>query len=137
MFRSHTISISIRRPWREVYDFLAEPLNLPTWGSNVGTTIEHVSGNDWASTGEMGRVIYRYHPRNEFGILDHAVFREGETPYTVPMRIVENGADGAEVIYTLQQRPGMSDEKFASEVEWVEADLLTLKSLLESRNRVR
>jgi hypothetical protein len=124
--------VSIRCPHRQVYDFLAEPLNLPTWGSNMGATIEHVSGNDWASEGEHGRTIYRYHPRNEFGILDHAVFREGEQPFTVPMRIVANG-DGAEVIYTLYQRPGMTDEEFLSEREWVEADLMTLKALLESR----
>jgi hypothetical protein len=133
MYRSQTIAVSIRYPCRQVYDFLAEPLNLPTWGSNMGATIEHVSGNDWASEGEHGRVIYRYHPRNDFGILDHAVFREGEEPFTIPMRIVANGEDGAEVIYTLYQRPGMTDAEFESETEWVLADLMTLKALLEAR----
>jgi hypothetical protein len=133
MYRSRTITISIRRPQREVYDFLAEPLNLPTWGSTIGASIEHVSGNDWASESENGKLIYRYHPRNEYGILDHAVFREGEEPFTVPMRIAANGDDGAEVIYTLYQRPSMTEAEFDSEAEWVQADLLTLKSLLETR----
>lgn len=135
MYRSTTITISINCPWKQVYDFLAEPLNLPTWGSNMGNKIEHVSGSDWASEDENGRTIYRYQPRNEFGVLDHAVFKEGETPFTTPMRIVANG-EGAEVLYTLFQRPGMSEEAFTSEIEWVQADFLTLKSLLESR-RVR
>jgi hypothetical protein len=133
VYRSTTITVSIRCPWRQVYDFLAEPLNLPTWGSNMGATIEHVRGNDWASESENGRLIYRYHPRNEYGVLDHAVFQEGQTPFTTPMRIVANGEDGAEVMYTLFQRPGMSEEAFASEQEWVQADFLTLKTLLESR----
>jgi hypothetical protein len=133
MYRSQTIAVSIRSPARQVYEFLAEPLNLPTWGSTLGSTIEHVSGNDWVSEGENGRFIYRYHPRNDFGILDHAVFREGEQPFTVPMRIVANGEDGAEVLYTLYQRPGMTDEQFKSEAEWILADLMTLKVLLESR----
>lgn len=133
MYRSRTITISIQRPWRDVYDFLAEPLNLPTWGSSTGSTIEHVSGTDWASESESGRLIFRYFPRNEFGILDHATFREGETPFTIPMRIVANGEDGAEVLYTLYQRTGMTDATFDSETEWVQADFLTLKSLLESR----
>ena len=135
MYRSQTITVSIQCPHRQVYEFLVEPLNLPTWASTVGSTIEHLSGNDWASDTETGRLIYRYHPRNEYGILDHAVFRPGETPFTVPMRIVANG-DGAEVIYTHFQRPGTSDEAFASEAEWVQADFLTLKTLLESRSRV-
>ena len=133
MYRSRTITVSIRRPHREVYEFLVEPLNLPTWGSNLGSTIEHVSNNDWASEGEHGRLIFRYHPRNEYGVLDHAVFGEGETPFMVPMRVVANGEDGAEVIYTLYQRPSMTEAEFDSEAEWVQADLLTLKSLLETR----
>jgi hypothetical protein len=132
VYRSRTITITIRCPQQIVYDFLAEPLNLPTWGSNMGNTIEHVSATDWASTGEHGRIIYRYHPRNEFGILDHALFREGEAPFTVPMRVVANDVDGAEVLYTLYQRPGMSSDEFLSEGEWVAADLLTLKALLEA-----
>jgi len=134
VYRSRTITTSIRRPHREVYEFLAEPLNLPTWAQGLGNTIEHVSGTDWASEGENGRIIFRYHPRNDFGVLDHAVFRESETPFTVPMRVVANGADGAEVIYTLYQRPGMTDAQFESETEWVRADFLTLKTLLESRD---
>lgn len=131
MFRSRTISVSIHRPWREVYEFLAEPLNLPTWGSTLGSTIEHQSGNDWVSTNDAGRVVFRYHPRNDYGILDFSVFAEGQPPRFVPMRIVANGEDGAEVIYTQLQQPGMADEVFESEVEWVESDLLALKSLLE------
>ena len=135
MYRSRTITTSIRYPHREVYEFLAEPLNLPTWASNIGPTIEHVSGTDWASDTESGRVIFRYHPRNPYGILDYAAFQEGEEPFTVPMRIVANGEDGAEVLYTLYQRPGVTDAQFESEAAWIEADLLTLKTLLEARGR--
>lgn len=133
MFRSRTISTSIRCPHQKVYEFLIEPLNLPTWASGVGPRIAHLQDNDWVGEDEQGnRTIYRYHPRNEYCVMDHAVFREGETPHTVPMRIVANGEDGAEVIYTLYQRPGMNDEAFDSEAEWVQADFLTLKALLET-----
>jgi hypothetical protein len=132
VYRSRTITTSIRYPHRQVYEFLVEPLNLPTWASNIGPTIEHMSGTDWSTDGENGRLILRYQPRNEYGILDYAAFREGEEPFMIPMRIVANG-DGAEVIYTLYQRPGVTDAAFESEAAWVEADLLTLKTLLEAR----
>jgi hypothetical protein len=134
MFRSKTITVSIHRPLRDVYEFMAEPLNLPTWVASIGNSIAHVSGTDWAADGENGQRIIRFHPRTEHGILDYAVFREGETPVTMPVRVVANGEDGTEVILTLYQRPAVSDAQFNSDAEWIEADLLTLKTLLESRD---
>ncbi len=47
------------------------------------------------------------------------------------MRVVANGA-GSEIIFTLFRLPGISDEKFAADAEWVRRDLNTLKALLEA-----
>jgi len=47
-----------------------------------------------------------------------------------PMRVVANG-DGSEVMFTLFQLPGMSEEQFATDAGMVEADLRTLKTVLE------
>ena len=49
----------------------------------------------------------------------------------VPMRVVPNG-NGSEVIFTLFQHSGMSDENFAKDQGMVEQDLATLKSVMES-----
>lgn len=136
MFRSETISIAIDCPFQDVYEFLAEPLNLPTWWSNLGGSIRHSGGSDWVSDTSEGPVVIRFAPRNAYGVLDHAIFREGETAVTTPTRVFAND-DGAEITYTLFQRPGISDAVFASELEWVRSDLLALKSLLESRPRPR
>ena len=133
MFRSLTITVPIHRPFRDVYEVMAEPLNLPTWVASLGNTITHVRGTDWVAEGDNGRRFIRYSPRNSHGILDFATFREGETPITMPVRVVANGEDGAEVILTLYQRPGVSDAQFDSDAEWIRADLLALKALLESR----
>lgn len=131
MFRSQTISVQIAVPSQEVYDFIAEPRNLPKWASNLGTLFVQVGERDWATDTPDGRLIFRYAKRNPYGILDHAVFREGETPFTTPMRVFGN-AEGTEITYTLYQRPEMSDAAFASEAEWVQADFLALKSFLEA-----
>jgi hypothetical protein len=132
MFKSRTISIPIYRSYEEVYDFLAEPRNFPSWASNLGADFVQIGENDWATTTRSGRVILRFAPRNAFGILDHQVFVEGKTPLTTPMRLIEND-EGCEIIYTQFQRPGMSEEGFASEVEWVTSDFEALRSLLETR----
>jgi hypothetical protein len=115
-----------------VYEFLAEPLNLPTWASGL-FGIAHVRDNDWRSDTEGGPVMLRFTPRNEYGVLDFGVAPEGTEPVIMPVRVAPNGEDGAELIYTAYQRPGTSDEAFRSETAWIEADLLALKSLLESR----
>ena len=131
MFTSRTISIPINRPYVDVYEFLAEPLNFPSWASNLGADFRHVRGTEWATTTRTGRVILRFAPRNDHGVLDHAVYAEGTTPLTTPMRVIANG-DGAEILFTLLQRPGMTDAEFASEAEWVRSDFEALRSLLEA-----
>jgi len=77
-------------------------------------------------------VILRFSPRNSSGILDHQVFLEGKASLTTPMRLIEND-EGCEIIYTQLQRPGMTEEAFTSEVEWVTSDFEALRSMLESR----
>jgi hypothetical protein len=132
MYRSRTISVSIHCPVKQVYEFLAEPLNLPTWAASFTGKIEHLRGNDWLADIEGNPVVVRYFPRNDLGILDHSVFPEGTEPFTTPMRVVANDVDGTELLYVHYQRPGMSDEIYGSEGEWILADLMALKALLEA-----
>jgi hypothetical protein len=131
MYKSRTISIPIYRSYEEVYEFLAEPRNFPRWASNLGADFVQIADDEWSTSTRNGRVILRFAPRNEFGILDHQVYLQGKTPVTTPMRLIEND-EGCEIIYTQFQRPGMSEEAFESEVEWVTSDFEALRSLLES-----
>ena len=132
MFLSKTISIPIYRPYHEVYEYLVEPRNFPSWASNLGPDFEQVGEHDWATTTRTGRVILRFAPRNDYGVLDHQLIIEGKPPISTPMRLIEND-DGCEIIYTQFQRVGMTLEAFASEVEWVTSDFEALRSLLETR----
>lgn len=132
MLRSQTISIPINRPFREVYEFLAEPRNFPSWASNLGANFVHLGGPLWATDTRKGRMILRFAERNDYGILDHAVYPEGTVaPLTTPMRVIANG-EGSEILFTLMQRPGMTEEEFASELEWTRSDFGALRSMLES-----
>ena len=132
MFKSKTISIPIHRPFDEVYEFLAEPRNFPSWASNLGPDFVQLNETDWATTTRNGRLILRFARRNAHGVLDHEVFLEGKMIITTPMRLIAND-EGCEIIYTQLQRPGMSEASFESEVEWVKSDFEALRSLLESR----
>jgi hypothetical protein len=79
----------------------------------------------------MGRVTFTFTLRNDFGVLDHDVtLPTGETVHN-PLRVISDG-DGCEVVFTLRQRPGMSDEDFQRDADSVALDLATLKSLVEA-----
>ena len=131
MARSRLISIGIGRPASTVYDFAADPLNLPRWAAGLaGSTVER-DGDRWFTDAPMGRVTFTFALRNDFGVLDHDVtLPTGETVHN-PMRVIRDG-DGCEVVFTLRQRPGMSDEDFQRDADSVALDLATLKSLVEA-----
>ncbi len=131
MFKSRTISIPIHRPFNEVYEFLAEPRNFPSWASNLGSDFVHVGGNEWATTTRTGRVLLRFADRNPYGVLDHVVRAEGAPAVVTPMRVIDNDGE-AEILFTLLQHPEMSDAAFQSEAEWVASDFAALKALLEA-----
>jgi hypothetical protein len=78
----------------------------------------------------MGRVVVAFAPRNEYGVLDHDVtLQSGETIYN-PMRVTTDG-DGAEVLFSVRRRAGMTDEAFDRDAEAVQTDLDMLKELMQ------
>ena len=60
MFRSRTISIPIYRSYEEVYEFLVEPRNFPSWASNLGPDFPRISDYEWSTSTRNGRVILRF-----------------------------------------------------------------------------
>jgi hypothetical protein len=117
---------------KDVYDFLAEPLNLPTWTVAVDR-IHHRRDNEWVAATARGDVSFRYEARNDHGVLDFSMQLPGEPEaHTLPVRVFANG-DGTEMTFTCFQWPGVSDATFESDIEWTRSDLLALKALLETR----
>jgi|SRR5680860_53947 len=128
---SRHISVHIDRPSVEVYEYAADPTNLPEWAPGLGSSVALVDGR-WTAESPMGRVEFSFVPRNEFGVLDHHVtLSSGQIVYN-PMRAIPD-QPGCEVVFTLRRQPEMSDEDFARDADAVTADLETLKRVLEDR----
>jgi hypothetical protein len=128
--RSRHISIDIARPMSEVYDFAADPLNLPTWAAGLAGSKVERDGQRWFTDSPMGRVTFTFAPRNGFGVLDHDVTLPSGQVVHNPLRVISDG-DQCEVVFTLRQRPDMSDEEFERDADAVADDLATLKSVVE------
>ena len=128
-FNSRHVSISINNSAEKVYAFASDPGNLPRWAAGVSGSIRNVNG-EWIAESPMGMVKIKFADKNKFGILDHDVtLPSGETFYN-PMRVFPNQG-GSELIFTLYQRPGMSDQDFRKDEEQIKADLEKLKALVE------
>lgn len=129
MLESRTISLSINRNWEKVYDAVWRPEDFPKWASGLSKSSLTRDGEAWRAEGPEGTVRITFTDHNAFGVMDHHVDVGNGTSIYVPMRIIQNG-DGAEVLLTLFRQPGMSDEKFAADAEWVGRDLLALRALV-------
>jgi hypothetical protein len=128
-FLAKHIGVSVNRTSSEVYEYVSNPVNLPKWAAGLGGSIRKVD-EDWIAESPMGTIKVRFVEKNKFGILDHdVILPSGENVYN-PMHVVPNN-DGSELVFTLYQRPGMSDQMFAEDAEIVRQDLERLKNVLE------
>ncbi len=125
----HLSTYIARRP-SEVYEFASNPRNLPLWAVGLARSEVDRDGDEWIVEAPFGKVRMRFAERNAFGVMDHDVTLESGTTVHNPMRVVPHG-EGSELLFTLMRQPGMSDEQFAKDKAAVEADLKTLKRLLE------
>lgn len=130
MLEPHPIETYIEKPVAEVYRFLAAPRNYPRWAAVEAATFQQIGPLEWSAETEFGPRIVRFSPLNGEGILDHAVYKAGEEPVMMPMRVAADGSRTL-VTFVFYRRPGMDDEQLDSALEWIRADFAALKSLLE------
>ena len=129
MDSSRHLSIHIDRPVQDVYGYASNPANAPEWAAGLAGSIEQIDGQ-WVADSPMGRIVIAFAPSNEYGVMDHEVTMPSGQIVHNPMRVLSDG-NGSEVVFTLRRRPEMTDENFAADADAVQADLQTLKRLLE------
>ena len=133
MFPSRTISMAINRPSDEVYAFLSNPRNLTRWtGGVLVGPLEQVGEHIWQTDYEGAKVNLEFTPPNALGVIDLAITAHGAPDQFYRTRVFPNGA-GTELCCTILQRAHESDAEFQSNIEWLRADLLVLKSFIETQ----
>lgn len=130
MHRAHTVSVTIAVDPKTAYAYASNPANLPAWAPGFVKSIAQ-QGSRWIAQTTLGDITFRFAPPNDFGVLDHEVQLPGGTFHN-PMRVIPNGT-GSEVLFTLLQLPGTSDEQFQQDRDTILADLNTLRTVLEQR----
>ncbi|HEV7949463.1 MAG TPA: SRPBCC family protein [Glaciihabitans sp.] len=129
--QSRHVSRVIAASPQEVYDFAANPENLPKWAAGLAQAEVERRGDLLLVDSPMGQVEVKFVPRNTYGVLDHDVTLPTGTTVTNPVRVLAH-PDGAEILFTVRQIE-LTDEEFERDVTLVEADLDRLKAIVENR----
>ncbi len=130
MTQSRHISVSIAATAARVYAYASDPSQLPAWAAGLAQSSMEQVGGQWFTQSPMGRVRVNFTGPNDLGVLDHIVTLPGGEQVLNPMRVISDGT-GCEVVFTIRQRPGMSEQQFDDDCRAVAADLDRLRALME------
>jgi hypothetical protein len=64
---SRTLQVSVARPPADVYNFVADPQNLPKWARGLCRSIRR-SETGWIVDTEQGEIQVRFVERNSLGV---------------------------------------------------------------------
>lgn len=128
---SRHVSTFVDRPAPAVYAVAADPMRLPEWAAGLAGAGVERDGDAWETDSPMGRVRFGFVPRNDLGVLDHTVTLPTGERVLNPMRVVPVDDQTCEVVFTVRQRAGMSDDDLERDARAVARDLAALKELVE------
>ena len=130
MMKSRTVSVSIAASPKIVYEYAADPANLPQWAPGFVKSIANVD-DEWVAQTTLGEVSFHFAPLNSFGVLDHGVTLPSGESFMNPMRVVSNGS-ASELLFTLFQQETATASEFEKDVQTVLGDLNKLKAVIEA-----
>jgi len=123
------LSIAVNKSSDDVYNYVSNPENFPKWlafAESISKKADHI----WFAKTNLGMIEIEMTPKNEFGIVDHKVKLPDGNVIHNALRVIKNGAS-SEVVFTLFRDPNKTKEEFENDAQLVEADLKTLKRILE------
>lgn len=129
--KADTQTITIDADWRKVFEFVAQPRNLPHWARAFCQAIR-LHGDAWLVTSPQGEVRVRYRTDAAVGVIDFHLTPAPGVEAFAASRVVPNGT-GSEYVFTQFQTPLMPDDLFTRQVHALQQELVTLKALLEGR----
>ncbi len=134
--RSDTRGVTIEAAPSAVFEFVANPENLPHWAVGFCRSIRRDTGDRWVVTTASGEVPIQCELSEAARTID---FRFSPAPgleATAYSRVVPNG-DGAEYVFTQFQLSGMPNAMFEAQVRALAGELQVLRGLMHARTACR
>lgn len=126
---SDTQTVSIEASPAKVFNFLANPNNLPRWAIGFAKEIREEEGR-WVVRTATGEIGLRFFTDEQTGVVDYWISPTQGVEVLAASRVIPRGA-ASEYSFTQFQSEGMPDEAFAQSVQALKHELSVLKALLE------
>jgi hypothetical protein len=123
-----TRSISIAAPPEAVLAVVGDPYRLPDWAPAFATAVEP-DGERWLIGTGDARFAIEVRVSAEHGTVD--LLSPNDRTYGARMRVLHNHA-GSELVFTLVFPDGVDPEAIRAQMMTVEAELETVRSLVEA-----
>jgi hypothetical protein len=132
--RSDTRAVTIDTAADKVFEFVADPENLPRWAVGFCRAIRRdgEAPGRWIVTTAQGDLPIRYVTDATLGVIDFYLAPARGVEAAAFSRVVPNG-EGAEYIFTQFQARTMPDEIFEGQVRALVEELQVLRSLIGAR----
>ena len=127
---SRQLAVHIPRSAAKVAAVAGDPARLHEWAAGLAKTPLLRRDDRWVADAPMGEVSVKFVPANDFGVLDHDVTLPDGAVVTNPFRIIADGPDACDAVFTVRKRDGMTDEEFDADCAAVAADLARLRDLV-------
>jgi hypothetical protein len=127
--RADTKTMSIEADPGRVFEFVADPAQLPRWAVGFAKAVRQ-EGDRWVVTTGTGELTLRVRSDPACGVVDFVMTVAPGAEVVASSRVLARGS-GAEYVFTQMQPPGMSDEALARSAAAVAHELTVLKALLE------
>src|SRR5438128_1465002 len=112
--RADTRTIHLDAPREEVFEFLADPHNLPMWAVAFAHSVRR-DGDAWRVQTAQGEIDLRMSVDAGLGTVDFHMVPAPGSSVTAYSRVIPVGAT-SEYIFTQLQSAGMSDAAFEGQV---------------------
>lgn len=119
---SHTATAVLDAPREEVFAYLSDVRNLPTWATEFAQELR-LEGEDFKVVTPLGEVYFEIHADRDTGIIDMLAGASQEGMGLFPTRVVGLPDGRSAYSFTLFQAPGMRDEDFERQCRSLEREL--------------
>jgi hypothetical protein len=128
ILRSETRTISIAATPAAVVDVVREPTTLPTWAPDFARAIRP-DGDRWLVDNGAAEVSVRFRVSADHGAVD--LVTADDPRRGAFLRVLPNG-DGSELLFTLFFPAGTPEPAVVAQMETVEGELATIRTLAEA-----
>ncbi len=125
---SETITVVIPAPQSSIFNYMADPTNMPEWATDFCQELREENGIYKAVT-PMGEMIINIMANEETGVIDVYASADGKTDFPLATRVLALPDGQTAYTVTFFQESGVPDENFQQQLGSLRKEMDNVKNL--------